>query len=104
MFFFGEYRLGGRFLGRGSNSLQKCDVKSHRGSITLYWLPEELPGCNQDTAEEEDGGGEPVEQLEPPVINGGLLQAQEAAGGLADGSQQLSHCQLEKSVLKSEAA
>ena len=74
--------------------------KSHRSSITLYWLPKELPGCYQDATEEEDGSGEPVEQLEPPVVNGGLLQAQEAAGGLAHSSQQLSHCTPEKSVLK----
>ena len=48
----------------------------------------------ENTAEDQDGGGELVEQFEAPVVNGDLVKFQEAAGPLAHSPKEFSHLGL----------
>ena len=48
--------------------------------------------CGEHAAEDQYDGGELVEQLEPPVVNGHLVDLQEVAGHLSHGPNQVRHC------------
>ena len=61
-------------------------VRSRPG-IALDWVPEELSGRDENAGENENAGGDLVEQFEAPVIDADLLQLQEAADGLTEGPQ-----------------
>ena len=44
----------------------------------------------EDAADEQEAGGDLVEEFEAPVVDGDLLQLKEDADGLAKGPQDLS--------------
>ena len=44
------------------------------------------PGGDKDAAEDEQGGGPLVEELEAPVVDRDRVDLKEAAGDLSDGS------------------
>ena len=44
------------------------------------------PGGAKDAAEDEEGGGPLVEELEAPVVDRDRVDLKEAAGDLSDGS------------------
>ena len=59
--------------------------------VTLDGLPEELFGGGHEGACEEDGGGDLVEALEGPVVDGDLVDLEEELGCGGDSSEHLGH-------------
>ena len=75
----------------GIENIFTVSLTTYRSRITLNRFTKELSEGDEDAADDQETGGDFVEEFETPVINGDLLQLQEAANSLAKSSQELSH-------------